>query len=97
MMGLAPHNPNGPIANVVALHFDLSTPNFLIQEDMLGDVPWRFDVVKANLRSQSGYWLPLEEPGLGVEINETEAPKHPFQEEVFEQSVYHEDGSVAEW
>jgi galactonate dehydratase len=97
MMGLAPHNPNGPIANVVALHFDLSTPNFLIQEDMFGDVPWRLDIVKTNLRSQSGYWLLLEEPGLGVEINETEAPKHPFQEEVFEQSVYHEDGSVAEW
>ena len=97
LMGLAPHNPNGPIANVVALHFDLATPNFLIQEDMLGDVPWRFDVVKANLRSQSGYWLPLEEPGLGVEINETEARKHPFQQEVFAQSVYHEDGSVAEW
>ena len=64
---------------------------------MLGDVPWRFDVVKANLCSRSGYWLPIEEPGLGVEINEAEARKHPFQQEVFEQSVYHEDGSVAEW
>jgi galactonate dehydratase len=64
---------------------------------MLGDVPWRFDVVRTNLRFQNGYWLPLEEPGLGVEINETEARKHPFQQEIFEQSVYHEDGSVAEW
>ena len=97
LMGVAPHNPNGPIANIVALHFDLATPNFLIQEDMLGDVPWRFDVVKTNLRSLNGYWLPLEEPGLGVEINETEARKHPFEQELFEQSVYHEDGSVAEW
>ena len=40
-MGVAPHNPLGPVANAAALHFDLSTPNFLIQEDMLGDVPWR--------------------------------------------------------
>jgi galactonate dehydratase len=97
LMGVAPHNPNGPVANVVALHFDLATPNFLIQEDMLGDVPWRFDVVKTKLKSEKGYWLPLDEPGLGVEINEAEARKHPFQQEVMEQMVFHEDGSVAEW
>ncbi len=52
LMGIAPLNPNGPIANVVALHFDLATPNFLIQEDRLGDVPGRFDVVKTNVRSE---------------------------------------------
>ena len=44
-MGVAPHNPLGPVANAAALHFALSTPNFLIQEDMLSDVPWRWDVV----------------------------------------------------
>lgn len=97
LMGVAPHNPNGPIANAAALHFDLATPNFLIQEDMLGDVPWRFDVVQADLRSQEGHWLPPEKPGLGVEVNEAEALKHPFQQEVMEQLTFHADGSVAEW
>ena len=33
----------------------------------------------------------------GVEVNETEARKHPFQQEVLEQVVFHPDGSVAEW
>ena len=65
LMGIAPHNPNGPVANVVALHFDLATPNFLIQEDMVGDVPWRFDVVQTSLQAEKGYWLPLDEPGWG--------------------------------
>jgi len=97
LMGVAPHNPNGPIANAAALHFDLATPNFLIQEDMLGDVPWRFDVVQADLRSEEGHWLPPEKPGLGVEVNEAEARKHPFQQEVMEQLTFHADGSVAEW
>ncbi len=97
LMGVAPHNPNGPIANAAALHFDLATPNFLIQEDMLGDVPWRFDVVQADLRSEEGHWLPPEKPGLGVEVNEAEALKHPFQQEVMEQLTFHADGSVAEW
>jgi galactonate dehydratase len=97
LMGVAPHNPNGPVANVVALHFDLATPNFLIQEDMLSDVPWRFDVVQTKLQSEKGYWLPLEEPGLGIAINEAEAAKHPFQQEILEQMIFHTDGSVAEW
>jgi galactonate dehydratase len=97
LMGIAPHNPNGPVANGATLHFDLATLNFLIQEDMVGDVPWRFDVVQTRLRSEGGNWLPLEEPRLGVEINEQEARKHPFQQEVLEQMVFHEDGSVAEW
>jgi galactonate dehydratase len=97
LMGVAPHNPNGPVANAVALHFDLATPNFLIQEDMLADVPWRFDVVETGMRSEKGYWLPPEAPGLGIDINEREAARHPFQQEVLEQMVFHEDGSVAEW
>jgi L-alanine-DL-glutamate epimerase-like enolase superfamily enzyme len=82
---------------VVALHFDLATPNFLIQEDMVGDVPWRFDVVQTRLKAEKGYWLPLDEPGLGVEINEAEARNHSFEQEILEQMVFHPDGSVAEW
>ena len=69
-MGVAPDNPNGPVANAVAVHFALSTPNFLIQEDMLGDVPWRFDVVETKINRERGYWLPPDAPGLGIEVDE---------------------------
>jgi galactonate dehydratase len=96
-MGVAPHNPNGPIANAAALHFALSTPNFLIQEDMLSDVPWRFEVVETAMERRDGYWLPLEKPGLGIEVNEAEAAKHPFVQEDLQQMIFHGDGSVAEW
>ena len=65
LMGVAPHNPLGPVANAAALHFALSTPNFLIQEDMLADVPWRWDVVQHSLETRDGYWLKTESPGLG--------------------------------
>jgi galactonate dehydratase len=61
------------------------------------DVPWRFDVVQTRLKAEKSYWLPLDEPGLGVEINEAEARKHPFEQEILEQMVFHPDGSVAEW
>jgi galactonate dehydratase len=96
-MGVAPHNPNGPVANAAALHFALSTPNFLIQEDMLGDVPWRFEVVETEIQRKDGYWLPLERPGLGIEVNEQAAAKHPFAQETLQQMTFHEDGSVADW
>jgi galactonate dehydratase len=97
-MGVAPHNPLGPIANAVALHFALSTPNFLIQEDMLSDVPWRWDVVKHGLRMENGYWLQNESPGLGIEVDEAEAAKHPFQQEKFATAVARAaDGAILDW
>jgi galactonate dehydratase len=52
-MGVARTTRWGPVANAAALHFALSTPNFLIQEDMLTDVPWRWDVVKSELRTRT--------------------------------------------
>ena len=35
-------------------------------------------------------------PGLGIDINETEAAKHPFQPEKM-QRYFHPDGAVADW
>jgi galactonate dehydratase len=97
-MGVAPHNPLGPIANAVALHFDLSTPNFLIQEDMLTDVPWRWEVVQHSLTSEAGYWLPSDAPGLGIEVNEAAAARHPFRQEVIHSTtVRAHDGAVLDW
>jgi galactonate dehydratase len=96
-VGVAPHNPLGPVANAAALHFALSTPNFLIQEDMLTDVPWRWDVVESSLRTERGYWLPNDEPGLGIRINEREAAKHPFVQEPLTSAVYAPDGAVLDW
>jgi galactonate dehydratase len=97
-MGVAPHNPLGPIANAVALHFDLSTPNFLIQEDMLTDVPWRWDVVQHSLTREGGYWMPSEAPGLGIEVDEKAAAKHPFQQEIIHAAtVRAHDGAILDW
>jgi galactonate dehydratase len=81
-MGVAPHNPLGPVANAVALHFALATPNFLIQEDMLADVPWRWEVIQHTLETEAGYWLKPEAAGLGIDVNEAAAAKHPFQPEI---------------
>lgn len=97
-LGVAPHNPLGPVANAAALHFALSTPNFLIQEDMLGDVPWRWEVVQSSLVTRDGYWLPTAAPGLGIEINEAAAARHPFKQEVIHSlHARAHDGAILDW
>ncbi len=97
-VGVAPHNPLGPVANAAALHFALSTPNFLIQEDMLGDVPWRWDVVQSSLVTENGYWLPSTAPGLGIEVNESAAARHPFKQEVIHAlNARAHDGAILDW
>lgn len=96
-MGVAPHNPLGPVANAAALHFALSTPNFIIQEDMLSDVPWRWDVVESSLQAIDGYWQVSEAPGLGISVNEKAAARYPFEQEPLQSAIYAPDGAVLDW
>lgn len=97
-MGVAPHNPNGPIAGAAALHFDVSTPNFVIQEEMSGAVPWYDDVVSVPMKRTGSAWAVPEAPGLGVEVNEREAAKHPFKPEVFHTATaILPDGTIVDW
>ena len=95
-VSVAPHNPLGPIATAAAVQFALCTPNWLIQEAIRADVPWRADVTSEPIVVKDGYIYPTDRPGLGIEVNEVEAAKHPFQQEVL-MRPYHADGAVADW
>jgi galactonate dehydratase len=65
---------------------------------MLADVPWRWDVVKHSLKSEAGFWLPADAPGLGIDIDETAAAKHPFRQEVLHSTtVRAHDGAILDW
>lgn len=95
-IAVAPHNPNGPLALAVAVHFAFATPNWIIQEMITSDVPWRNEVLDAPLEIKDGHILPPTRPGLGVDINEAEAKKYPFKAEAA-QRYFHVDGAVADW
>lgn len=98
MVGVAPHNPNGPIAGAAALHFAVSTPNFVIQEEMSGAVSWYDDVVRTPMRRIGSHWEIPHEPGLGVEVDEREAARHPYRPEVpHSSSAVLSDGTVVDW
>lgn len=97
-IGIAPHNPLGPLAGVAALHYDVATPNFVIQEEMTGAVPWYWTVLESPIRVEDGHWLLPETPGLGVEINEAVAHEHPFAQEPFQTDrALLPDGTVVDW
>ena len=75
----APHNPSGPVANAATLQLAACCPNFSILEIMYSDVDWRKDVTDEKLRYEDGYMYIPGKPGLGIEINEEECLKHPYQ------------------
>lgn len=98
MMGVAPHNPLGPIAGVAALHFDIATPNVVIQEEMVGAVPWYDEVVQGPIRMVDGAWQIPEAPGLGIEVDERVAAKHPFKQEIIPTGeAVLSDGTIVDW
>ena len=75
----APHNPSGPVANAATLQLAATCPNFEILEIMYSDVDWRKDVTNESLEYKDGYMTIPNKPGLGIEINEEECLKHPYQ------------------
>ena len=91
---VAPHNPMGPIATAVNVHFAASTPNFKILEYRPDDTPPRSEVLKEPLMVRDGYIPVPNKPGLGLELDEEAIKKYPPKpwRRGFD---YREDGSVA--
>src|SRR4029079_12386948 len=96
-VAVAPHNPQGPVSTAASLELGFAEPAYIICEQVHSDVPWRNDVVKEGFTVDKKGRLvrPNDRPGLGIEINEEEVKKHPFQQEIPRQ-VFYRDGSVGD-
>src|SRR5262249_54937084 len=96
--GPAPHNPQGPARTTAPLEVRLASPAYVTCETVDADVPWRQDVIREGFQVElkDRVVRPGARPGLGVEINEKEVHKHPFQQEVLQRTFYR-DGSVGDW
>ena len=97
-IAIAPHNPQGPVSTAASIEFGFATPSYIICENVHNDVPWRTDVVSEGFTVEKKGRLvrPNNKPGLGIEINEKELKKHPFEQEVLQRTFY-KDGSVGDW
>ena len=78
-VAIAPHNPSGPVANACALHLAAAIPGFRILEICLTDVSWRKELTNERVVFDKGNILIPEGVGLGLELNEENCPKYPFQ------------------
>lgn len=76
---VAPHCSIGPVALAAALHFDVSTPNFMIQESFAEfDVPWRASLVGGHNPLRDGCLTLGDAPGLGLSLDEAALAEHPY-------------------
>lgn len=103
-VAIAPHCPLGPISFAAALHLDFVSINAFIQETSMGihyngeiDL---IDYVKnpEALRVNDGYIGLLDQPGLGVDIDEEKVVEmaeigHTWKNPIWRNA----DGSFAEW
>jgi galactonate dehydratase len=76
---VAPHNPMGPVATAVNVHFAASTPNFAILEYNPDDRPPRRDVVQEPMVVKDGYIELPTKPGLGIDLDESAFEKYTFR------------------
>jgi mannonate dehydratase len=82
----------GPVAQAASVSLQAVIPNFGVQE-------WTrfseaaYEVVSGVYEMRDGFVYPNERPGLGVDVNEEKAAKHPYQR-AFMPLVRRADGSM---
>ena len=78
-IGVCPHNPSGPVANAATLQLAGCVPNFVILEMMMTDVPYRAEICDEELVVREGRMVIPDRPGIGIDLDENELLKHPYQ------------------
>lgn len=78
---IAPHLYCGPVEGVANIHLAACSPNFLILESIEDWTGFHNDLLVSPINWQDGYIVPPTEPGLGIELNEEVALKHPYSDD----------------
>jgi mannonate dehydratase len=84
-----------PVSMAAALNFDISIPNFGVQEYMR-HTQETDEVFPHGYKFNNGYLIPGEAPGLGVDIDEKLAAKYPYKRAFLPVNRL-EDGSMYNW
>ena len=80
---IAPHLYCGPIEAAANIQLGTCSPNFLIQESIETFGGFHAELLKQPIRWEDGYIIPPDSPGLGVELDEEVAAKHPYSGPIF--------------
>jgi 2-dehydro-3-deoxyphosphogalactonate aldolase len=80
---LAPHLYCGPIEAAANIQIGTCSPNFLIQESIEMFGGFHAELLIEPIRWEDGFIIPPTAPGLGVELNEEVAARHPYDGPIF--------------
>ena len=79
-VGVVPHNPLSPVSTAACIQIAASIPNFALQEYPTGEgKPPKSEIVKGILECKDGFITIPDRPGIGVELADDAAEKHPFK------------------
>ncbi len=76
-MGIAPHNPNGPVATTANIQLAATIPNFIILE-YVQPASAHTRVIKEPLKLSGGHFELPEAPSLGIDLDEEVIKAYPF-------------------
>ncbi len=77
-VGVVPHNPLSPVSTAACVQLAACIPNFAIQELPTGEhEPPKSEIVKSALTCEDGFLIVPDAPGIGVELAEGAAERHP--------------------
>ena len=75
---IAPHLYCGPIEGAANIQISTCSPNFLILESIQTWDGFHAEILKRPITWEDGYVIPPTGPGLGVELDEEVAARHPY-------------------
>jgi len=75
---IAPHLYCGPVEGAANIQISACSPNFLILESIQEWGGFHAEILKTPIRWEAGYVIPPTGPGLGVELDEAVAARHPY-------------------
>jgi galactonate dehydratase len=75
---IAPHLYCGPVVGAANIQIATCSPNFLILEGIEQWSGFHAKILKSPIRWEEGFVVPPDAPGLGVEIDEDVAARHPY-------------------
>ena len=93
---VVPHNPLSPVSTAACIQLAACIPNFALQEyPTREDEPPKSEIVKSALAQEDGFLIIPDAPGIGIELAEDAAERHPYVPRAVHTRL-HVDGSVVD-